>query len=117
MNQKPVLEIRTKNDDPLFVKVDGKAYPLRRLRDFGLQDLHRLTQQGRSLQRAFAAVSLSPEEVEDLSASIKAIAEAVLDAPDAVHRKLTDVNRLEVASAFIRSSGLQTPAPTPKPKE
>lgn len=103
----PVLDISTIGLGAP-VRIDGKRYFIRHPNKLTLEstlELERLTPlAGMLLRRARA---LSSAEKTELSALLDRICRLVLDAPAAVHKGLSDNNRVALLQVFIN---LRTPA-------
>ena len=97
--RKPLLSL-----DTLIVRdtvvIDGDVHEILNPSELSMLDHHRLHRQGRRLQVLLEKDDASDEELGETIKAIDTICRYVLKAPDEVHEKLTDTQRLQVTQAF-----------------
>jgi hypothetical protein len=117
----PTLSISTLVTRPA-VEIDGERYALFHPDEFALlQRVTLLAQYRRATELLGAVEAVSPAQAQELHGILDAMVRSVfVDAPDAVHQKLRDDHRAQIAGAFTRLLheraravvGAQTTAPT-----
>lgn len=102
MADTPVLDIHTvAQGSP--VRIDGRTYTLRNALALTLQQSLALEQMTpRISQLMKRADRLKKPEFQELAQGLDTICRIVLDAPDGVHARLTDPNRVAILRAFIQ---------------
>ncbi len=113
----PILTLETLVDRPQ-VKINGTSYGLKSPEEVSLLDYHRIWAQGRELDAAFSRPDLSMDEIGVLAKKIDELCRFLLDAPDDVHTRLTEVHKMRIVRTFIvLQLGPVVPAePEPKPE-
>jgi len=107
----PTLNLQTLVDRPT-VAIDGVAYPLRATDEFSILEFERhLADAQRLPVLTRRGLELSDEEALELCALLDRYCRRVLTAPAEVQARLSDVQRLQVVSVFLRLLG--SPRPTP----
>ena len=100
MADRTILDLTTETDRPV-VKIDGIGYPLRTTNDLTLENFRYLERVslrvGTLLTRAAA---LKPMESAELEKRLKEVAAVALEAPPAVLRKLTAIQRIMIFKVF-----------------
>jgi hypothetical protein len=100
MADRTILDLTTETDRPV-VKIDGIGYPLRTSNDLTLENfrfLERVSSRVGTLLTRAASLK-APEELE-LEKRLKEIAAVALEAPPAVLRKLTAIQRIMIFKVF-----------------
>jgi hypothetical protein len=106
----PVLDLTTLVT-PIFVRIDGELYELRRPGALSLEEIARidlLRPQVLELQAKLAEASSADVDVLNLSRLLVALCAIVLAAPADVQARLSDQQRLAILQAFQ-----SLPAPQP----
>lgn len=114
-NSPPLLSLDTLVTGPT-VAIDGVPYRLKTRLQLGIVPGAKLAIDGRRMEELNTRQpNLTVPEAEELASLIDNTCRAVLDAPDHVHQKLSDNQRLDVCWAFIglHSSILPTTGATP----
>lgn len=97
--REPVLSLDT-FVDRRFITIDGERYELRNPGEFSILDYHRMGVRAGRVDALMAEGELAEEQVQELESLLNDGCRSVLIAPDEIHRKLTDVQRLKVIEAF-----------------
>lgn len=97
----PLLDFSTLVDQA-HVRIDGTLYPLRHRDALSLLQAKRLERQAPRVGALLQQDDLTEAEAAEASTLLAAICRAVLDAPEDVHQRLTDMTRLEVMHAFMQ---------------
>jgi hypothetical protein len=98
----PLLNLDTLSQPLTVATIDGEPYPIRSADQLSLAGYHVCQRAGERLDVLWGQPVLSDDESAELSMLLDRVTRVVLDAPDAVHRRLTDLQRLAVAESFIR---------------
>ena len=91
---RPTVTIKMSATDP------GTTYELHLMREFGIADQQRLTQDGKEFEKLWNQPSLTKKEGERLKIVLDRMFEKVLIAPQGVKDKLDDQTRSNVVTAF-----------------
>lgn len=83
------------------VTIDGVPYALEIAASMPPLDSHRLIRLTRQVDTLMAKETLSEAEETELLGLPNAMCRLVLEAPDAVHAKLTDTQRMSIVRAFL----------------
>lgn len=87
------------------ISVDGQAYELLNPGELSILDNHRVAKWGARSQELYGSLEqLGEDEVAELASLLDRLCRVIWKAPDDVHDRLTDTQRLAVATAF---TGLQ----------
>lgn len=107
----PILDLATIANRPT-VAVDGAAYPMRAEVDF---TIFQYSQHRREIPRFSELMNLDREmtdaEGKELQQLLDRLCRRVLDAPPAVHEKLTDGLRVQIVNEFFHNPDLKTARP------
>lgn len=106
----PVLDLATITDRPM-VTIDGVAYRLRARDEFSILDYHRHAREVPRFADLMNAATLTDEEGAELHGLLGRYARRVLEAPEAVHAKLTDGQQLRIVTVFAQLLGFVRPTP------
>ena len=99
--QAPVLDLDALTTRETIV-FGGAEYGLRSLeRDFGLEEEHRLKNEGQEFLKLWESEKLSQAKYRRMTELLDRIFNVVLDAPDDVKAKITPGQRHEVFMAFM----------------
>ena len=112
----PVLSLSTLVECPV-VAIDGERYALHPADSLSLFVRMELEATERQLSQLLSAPARTNVEKADVARLLDQVCRKVLEAPDAVHAKLTDVQRMLICEVFIRlprASRLQTEAARPR---
>ena len=82
------------------VTVDGEQYELRNPGELSLVAYYRLGKKGDELNALLEVAELTDDQVKSLDRTLDELCRMVLDAPDDVHRRLKDLHKLQVVTAF-----------------
>lgn len=107
-SHRPVIELSTLSKRTT-ISIDGEPYEIRNQRELSVLQLQRMEAIGGVLTRV-GTVPSHEQTADDDRAASKALDEAcrmVLIAPDEVHDKLCDADRLQINTVFIMASGAQ----------
>ena len=100
MADKTILDLTTDTDRPV-VKIDGIGYPLRTSNDLTLENFRFLERVSTRVGELLTSKkSLSTRDDAELEQRLKEIARLALEAPPAVHKKLTAIHRVMVFKVF-----------------
>ena len=99
MASQPVLDLDTLTDRPT-VRIARKDYRLWSIDMLPPLDNHRVRKLLRRNDELALKDDLTDKEEKELKVLFAAVAEIVLDAPAAVHKKLTDKQRAEIIRTF-----------------
>jgi hypothetical protein len=99
----PLLDIKTLAPKRATITIDGEAYEVRRMGDFGIQKQHEITSWQREYNQIWEAnpADLKPEQAKRLGLLLDKLIRSALDAPKAVIDKLDDEYRRQIVDAFI----------------
>ena len=87
------------------VTVNGKEYRLRESGTLPPSESRKLIQHSRRIDALIGKDGeLTPEEDKELAGLPNVMCRLVFDAPDAVHKKLSDDQRMTLVSAFLAGS-------------
>jgi hypothetical protein len=95
----PVLDLTTDLERPT-VKIDQVAYLLRTARDLTLDAYKALERATPRIAALLLADVLSADEGQELSHLLDSACQIALIAPEAVHAKLGDVQRMQIFQVF-----------------
>jgi hypothetical protein len=86
------------------VVIDGKSYALKTSNELSLSEVEKLRREGPALTELYRKFtqSNSPTDAAAVSKKLDVLCRIVLVAPNAVHRRLGDVNRLRVIEQFTK---------------
>lgn len=134
MSTKPLLEFTTLEPERPFITIDGKAYTLSLMTDFGLQAqsrLARLMKEASDIAREVEAEpaveptgnaetdaalralgAISESAAERVTALLDEIVEMILRAPADVRAKLSEIDKRRLIEAFTPTVSAATPART-----
>jgi len=93
------------------VSIDGQAYPLAGPHALSPLEMYRNLKAARRLQALIDKAELTEAEEAELGQIPDQVCRAVLDAPDAVHARLTDRQRMKVIELFSTLSRAPHQAP------
>ena len=120
MADKTILDLTTDTDRPV-VKIDGIGYPLRTSNDLTLENFRFLERVSTRVGELLTSKkSLSTRDDAELEQRLKEIARLALEAPPAVHKRLTAIHRVMIFKVFTellvptlsQAPGAPAPAPT-----
>jgi hypothetical protein len=100
----PILTISTKRTT---IKIDGTPYALRTLREITLQRRDSRAQLARIGELLKTHETLTASKKKELMRLLETFTALVVIAPPAVHRKLTDANRLSIVEFFVKTEQAQ----------
>jgi hypothetical protein len=96
----PVLDLNTLVERRT-IRIDGAPYELTNHSEVSILDYYRI---GRQSERLDAMVNqpeaMAPEQVEELQRLLNELVRFVLRAPDDVHARLNDIQKLQIISVF-----------------
>jgi len=96
-----ILELSTLTERST-VTIDGKAYELINPEGLSIVDTNRVGKWGMRVQELYRDLeNRSEEEIQELASLLDRLCRLLLPAPDEVHARLTDNQRLSVATVFI----------------
>lgn len=108
---RPVLNLDTQSP-PEHVTIDGVGYDLRAAGDLSIQQTVRLMQLTPRHDDLIARqATLTEDEFTELGALLKRIVPLILEAPDDVHARLNENQRLQIVVAFTGLSRRLLDAP------
>lgn len=99
----PILDLTTVVHRSL-VRIDGKKYELKSPEEFALLDYRSKTRKYDRLGFLFRKKRLTSAESKEQQTLLDEFCRAILEAPDAVHDKLVEPQRIAVVTAFFLSS-------------
>lgn len=101
------------------VRVDGVAYDLLNPEEVSLLDYHRIAKQSARVASALEAEEMTDEQAVELSRLLDSLCRFILRAPEEVHAKLTDANKLRVLQVFteLQKGKAAAAAPTESAKQ
>lgn len=106
-----ILELATLTDRAT-VTFDGTAYELINPEELSIVDTHRVGKWGARVQELYAdPENRSDEEIQELASLLDRLCRLLWRAPTEIHDKLTDNQRLSVATAFIALQRGTLPVP------
>ncbi len=93
------------------ITIDGVNYPLKTDQMASIVEIATFNDRSKRMKAYFDRIEeLSVEEATTAAALLDEICRSVLDAPDDVHQKLKDRQRLRICEAFMRLPALDRPA-------
>lgn len=98
-NQTPLLDLKTLTERHT-VRVDGKAYTLKPMSRFSVLETLAFPEQTARLSALATLKKLTPEQNDEIERLLDEICRVILDAPDAVHERLTGPQRMQVCNVF-----------------
>lgn len=96
----PLLDLST-IDVRDTVRVDGKVYPLRDSGEFDWLSYQAWSKKFNRVIALYQKKTRKPTEGKELQRLLDECCKLVLEAPDAVHVKLKDVQRLQIVTVFF----------------
>jgi hypothetical protein len=97
----PVLSLDTLVDRK-GIRIDGETYGLRNPGELSAVEYHSVFQKGSRFDILQMKPEVSEEEGAEMGRLLDFICRVILDAPDEVHRKLSDTHRLYVMKLFTQ---------------
>ncbi len=101
MSKKNLLEITTEIQR-CSVTIDGQSYEVISVDELAIADYHRFGRKGLRIDFLMGKDTPTDEELAEVSKILDELCRAVLQAPDEVHRKLTEGHRLSLVKVFTR---------------
>ncbi len=95
------------------VRIDRVEYDLLNPEEVSLLDYHRIQKQSNRVAAMMEAAEMTDEQAEDLSRLLDSLCKFVLRAPEEVHAKLIDTNKLRVIEVFTNLQRGTATAATP----
>lgn len=116
MATRPILNLDTlTNSSPVII--DGERYTLRRVDALSIFQSFALEQSAERFNTLRAkGMKMSRDELKEFAEALQQIVPAVLEAPEAVHVRLSDSQRVDIVEHFLQLSQPMPPLMTRAPK-
>ncbi len=108
---RPILEIEALEEYPTVI-IGKTAYALCPPDALTLAALKRFTKLAPQIDELFRLENPTPEQEQELSAALDRMTRLVLEAPEDVYQRLTDVQRWQIYRAFLGLSSRQIQSAT-----
>lgn len=104
----PLLDLQTLTTRH-SIAIDGAAYELRTFDDLSIVDYHQTPRRAARIYGLLREETLTSEQEHELSRLVDQVCRIILDAPQAVHAKLKDWQRLKIFQTFTLLSRVTAP--------